>query len=116
LSEHARRFKAAIPELEATKIRPSNYLPPLTRLYRATALKVRPLHYSDFHMALLGPEVIFTIFWSVLMWDDTWWQGNIPVITMVISSLAVGVCFGFLRAFSYVYGRRKWRLIKWDDL
>ena len=111
-----RKYAAAMTELQATEMWPSNYDPPINRLYRKFGTQVRPPHYVQFWRALLGQGVFFGIFWGVLMWVFEWRGSGMPIAGMVSSVLLAGAIFGATMAGMYAHGRKKWKLTAWDDL
>lgn len=116
MSEYERKHDAAIKELEATEMWPSNYAPPIYHFYRKLGLKVRPPHYDSFVKVLIGQGVFFGLFWGIFMWFFEWRGTELPIRGMVLSAVLAGVFFGCAMALFSAYGRRKWSLSAWEDL
>lgn len=116
MSVFARRQDAAIAELERTKMWPSNYAPPIYHFQRKLGMQVPPPHYMGFGRVMIGQGLFFGVIWGFFMWI-TQWNGTDMTLVRIIATVGLtGAAFGFAMALSYAYGRRKWKLTKWEDL
>jgi len=116
VSEYERKQAAAMAELAATDMWPSNYAPPIYHFYRKLGLKVRPPHYDSFAKVLVGQGLFFGLFWGIFMWFFEWRGSELPVRGMVLATVFAGVFFGVVMALLCARGRMKWNLSAWDDL
>jgi hypothetical protein len=116
MSEFDQKQAAAMAELQATKMWPSNYDPPIYHLYRLLGLRMRPPHYAPFIKTMISQGVYFGIFWGFFMWIAQWRGSDMSLLVMVTIAAITGALFGFFMALSFAYGRRKWKLTDWDNL
>ncbi|MFC6588266.1 DUF6404 family protein [Sulfitobacter pacificus] len=116
MTEYARRFAAAMAELEATKIWRSNYNPPMMKLQRRLGWKMRPPHYARFWRIAVGYALWFGPVWGVLMWFASWRGQGFSLLSAVGASAVAGILFGVLMAAYYARARRRHKLSKWEDL
>ncbi len=116
MTDHQRKFVAALAELERTKIWPSNYNPPLLRLQRRLGWPARPPHYAPFWGIVVGYGIWFGVVWGLLMWFAAWrGQGFLPVVAIGTAAFA-GALFGGMMALYYRISHRKHGLSRWEDL
>lgn len=116
MSEFERKYDAAMKELEATEMWPSNYLPLIYRLYQKLGVKARPPHYANFLSTFVGQGLFFGVFWGLFMWLFEWRGTDVQLDGAVSSALIAGAFFGGVMTLGYAHGHRKWKLTKWDDL
>ncbi len=116
MSEHERKFDAAMDELARTKMWGSNVAPPILKVQRRLGWLVRPPHYAPFWRVLLGYTLWFGPVWGVMMWFISWRGDGVPVLVAIGSAAFAGVFFGAMMALYYAWGRRKYKLSRWEDL
>lgn len=116
MSDYARKYQAAIAELEATEMWPSNYAPPAHRIQRWLGWKVRPPHYGQVWVVAASYAVWFGPIWGLMMWFAAWQANGMSVLAAVGWAGFAGVSFGIVMTVSTAWGRRKWKLSAWEDL
>ena len=116
MTVYEQKYQAAIAELEATKMWPSNYAPPLHLIQRRLGMKVRPTHFSAVWAIVSGYALWFAPFWGLIMWFSGWKADGMSILTALGWAAFVGILFGITMALSCAWGRRKWHLSTWDDL
>lgn len=110
------RRAAALNLLQATGIRPSNYLPPAIRLLWRAGAHVPPPHFVGFLPTLFVTGATFGMIWGASMWLLFWRRLDMQFPAAAASSGLVGLFFGLAMAIYYAYGRRKYRLPAWASL
>jgi len=58
----------------------------------------------------------FGFAWGTIMWFFAWKEHGIAGMFAVTVACMAGLLFGFSMATYYAYGRRKYRLPKWESL
>lgn len=106
----------ALALLAQTGIWRSNYAPPALQLLWVMGLQVPPPHFAPFAATALIGGGLFGVVWGGLMWLSTWGPGHVAVPIAVLSAAIAGALFGLFMALYYAYGRRKYKLPRWDAL
>ena len=115
-NEFERKKTAALDVLAQTGIWKSNYLPPITRIFWALGVKIKPPHFvSAWENAVLFGGY-FAVAWGSMMWLFLWSKQDAPFSVTFFSALLAGVLFGGGMAASIAYSARKHNLPSWESL
>ena len=114
--EFERKLARAQAELTATGMRRANVDPWLDRWLRRRGLRLRPPHYRDPWRYGVGLGVYFAVTWGVAMWLVFWSAQGMPVPVAIGTAVFAGMGFGLIMALYMAWGRRRYRLTRWDDL
>ncbi|UTH76385.1 DUF6404 family protein [Chromobacterium sp. IIBBL 290-4] len=108
----------ALQILARTGIGKANYAPPLFKLLWRLGLNCPPPHFLPFWQATLLLSGFFGPAWAAWMWlFDHFFSWPQPSgLVRLLSMLFTGSLFGLTMALYYAYGRRKYRLPKWEAL
>ena len=115
MSDHERKFQAAMKELEGSGIWRSNYAPIALRLQRRFGQQARPPHYASFWKTTSGYGFWFAGIWGIWMWSTTWRAQGYSIPSAIGSAVMAGALFGAIIAGYYVWSARKHGLSRWED-
>lgn len=94
----------------------SNYAPILHRAERWMGLQPRLPHYDSLLRVILSSGIWFAVIWFTIMWFLEWRTAGVPLANAMGSAAMAGLFFGLAMAGFYAWGRRKWKLSRWEDL
>ena len=103
--------------LDASKIWPSNYAPPLLRMLWRFGVEAIPPHFRSFRSNVMFFALYFGPAWGAMMWLGMWrGDGRTSVSTAVVSSVIAGLLFGLAMAAYFRHGCKKHALPAWESL
>jgi hypothetical protein len=115
-SDYARRFDAAVAELNTVGVSGSNAMPPYLRIGRKLGFEPRPLHYETFARIAVSSGIYFAVTWGIFMSLVFWNDRGMPTAMQFFTAAGAGLLFGLGMAVWYRSVRRKNGLSSWDDL
>ncbi len=115
-ADYARKFDAAVAEINNAGVRGWNGVPPSLRLSRKMGFKQRPPYYVPFGKMAVSSAIYFAVTWGVFMHLVQWRAQAVSISGQVLISTLAGLAFGLSMALWYRFVRRKNRLSSWDDL
>ena len=114
-TEFEKRYKLALLELKASKIKESNYLPAAHKKKRAQGVEERPPHYKSFKDIAVPLGLFFGPTWGLIMWFVSW-RHNGGIVAAIITSIYAGVLYGCAMAYYYRHAATKHNLTPWEQL
>jgi hypothetical protein len=119
------RRDAALDILKRTRIRRSNYLPPIIRFLWWLEVKIPLPHFVGFWKVFAAYSVYFVVVFMILLALNNYYMTPLifsedprPLFMPLALGVAVlcGLLVGLGMACYYAYGRRKYQLPRWDNL
>ena len=114
--DYARRFDAAVAELNTAGVSGLNAMPPYLRIGRKIGFEPRPLHYESFAKVAVSLGIYFAVTWGFFMSFVFWQDRGMPAPMQAFNAALAGLLFGLGMAVWYRRIRRKSRLSSWDEL
>jgi hypothetical protein len=115
-SDYARKFEAAVAEMDAAGIWRSNSLPPYLKLGRKLGFELPPPYYQPFASVAVVFGLYFGTIWGILMSVVMWRPQAMPVALQIITATLAGFSFGLAMALWYRHVHKKHGLSQWQDL
>ncbi len=115
-SDYARRFDAAVAELNTAGVSGLNAMPPYLRIGRKMGFEPRPIYYQSFAKIAISSGIYVAVTWGVFMSLVFWRDRGMPAAMQVFTAALTGLLFGLGMAVWYRHVRRKSGLSTWSDL
>jgi hypothetical protein len=115
MADPTRRARA-LAILEQTGMLRSNYASPIFRLLWRLGLDVPPPDFVGFWPLAAGTTLWFGVAWGGFMWFVVWRQQHLAPYLALMGACCAGLMFGVAMAGYYAWGRKKYKLPRWETL